>query len=218
VFEPLTHHFKVFAPDMLGHGDSDKPSNDYLIEDYAQSIIDFMDHLRLEQAIFCGNSVGALVAIEIACSYPERVKKIILVGCPARGSWEKMEKLFISAQTFDSKGIPRPYSLTDLEKSFAFPSKELLDWFNYQREKAGIWVKKTLIAIALYDIFSKLPLIKCPTLIIYGTRDLLKDKEADLLKNIENSQSVTIKDAGHIPQYEKPLDFLTHVNRFLNIE
>lgn len=65
VFEPLAQNFTLYALDMPGHGDSDKPSQNYLIEDYARSVIRFMDKMKLDKAILCGNSVGALMAKEV---------------------------------------------------------------------------------------------------------------------------------------------------------
>jgi pimeloyl-ACP methyl ester carboxylesterase len=70
VFEPLSRNYTVYALDMLGHGDSDKPPKNYLIEDYARSVIASMDQLKMDKSIVCGNSVGALIALEMAASYP----------------------------------------------------------------------------------------------------------------------------------------------------
>jgi len=215
VFNPLTQNYTVYALDMLGHGDSDKPSGNYLIEDYAQSVIAFMDKTKIAKAILCGNSVGALIALEISASYPQRVDRQILVGCPARDAWERMERFALSALGFDAEGNPQPLSLADLAISFAHPTAELLNWFNQQRAKAGLGVKKTMMAITLYDFLAKLPLVKCPTLILFGDKDILREKEAVLLQGIRGSLSALIKDAGHVPQMEKPEAFLQETIRFL---
>jgi pimeloyl-ACP methyl ester carboxylesterase len=216
VFEPLSRNYTVYALDMLGHGDSDKPPKNYLIEDYAQSVIASMDQLKMDKSIVCGNSVGALIALEMAASYPKRVKNLILVGCPARDPWERMERLALSALGFDVQGNPQPLSMADLAMSFAHPNAELLNWFNRERAKAGLWVKKTMIAISLYDVFPKLRLVKCPTLILFGDKDILRDREKTLLQGIKGAKHALIEDAGHVPQVEKPESFLREVSRFLS--
>lgn len=216
VFEPMTQNYTVYALDMLGHGDSDKPPKNYLIEDYTQSVIAFMGQLKMDKAIVCGNSVGALIALEMAASHPERVEELTLVGCPARDAWERMERLTLSALGFDTQGNPQPISMADLALSFAHPTPELLDWFNQQRTRAGQWVKKTMIAISLYDVFPRLSFVQCSTLILFGTQDILREKEKVLLERIKGSRGALIEDAGHVPQVEKPQAFLQEVSRFLD--
>jgi len=215
VFEPLAQNYTVYALDMLGHGDSDKPPKNFLIEDYARSVISFMDKVKVRKAIVCGNSVGGLIALEMAASYPKRVAKLILVGCPARDPWERMERLALSARGLDAEGNPLPFSIMDLGMSFAHPTAELLDWFNQERAKAGVGVKKTMIAIALYDVFSRLPLVKCPTFVLFGDKDILKEKEKDFRRGIKGAKSALLHDAGHVPQVDNPQGFLREINRFL---
>lgn len=215
VFVPLSESHAVYALDMFGHGDSDKPAKNLLIEDYARSVVEFMDRMKIEKAMVCGNSVGALTAVELGAVYPQRFEKLVLVGCPARNPWERMERLALSALGFDAQGNPHPVSLTDLKMTFAHPTPELAGWFNQLRAKAGVWVKKTMIAISLYDPFPKFPQIKCPTLIIFGDQDVLKEKEKDILTGIDGSKSVILQDAGHVPQMDQPEAFLKAVIPFL---
>jgi len=215
VFGGLTQNFTVHALDMFGHGDSEKPPKNLLIEDYARSVVQFMDRMKIEKAIVCGNSVGALMAVELGAIYPQRIEKLVLVGCPARDAWERMERLALSALGFDAQGNPQPLSLTDLKMTYAHPTPELAVWFNQLRGKAGVWVKKTMIAISLYDPFAKFPKIKCPTLILFGDQDILKEKEKEILRGIKGAKSVILHDAGHVPQMDQPEAFLKEVNQFL---
>ena len=215
VFGPLTRSYSVCALDMFGHGDSDKPAKNLLIEDYARSVVEFMDWMKIEKAVGCGNSVGALMAVEMGAVYPQRVEKLALVGCPARDAWERMERFAFSALGFDAQGNPQPLSLADLKMSFAHPNPELAAWFNQLRAKAGVWVKKTMIAISLYDLFPKFPKIKCPTLVLFGDQDVLREKEKEILKGIKGAQSVILEDAGHVPQMDQPEAFLKEINSFV---
>jgi len=214
VFEPLASRFKVYAIDLPGHGDSDKPGKNYHIEDYTRSVFDFMDQLKIERAIVCGTSVGALIAVEMSVSDPARVERMILTGCPVRDPWERLDRLVFQSLSLDPQGSPRPVSLADLGGSFAHPTEELLHWFNQQRAKAGLWVKNMMIAIALYDAFPKFPRVKCPTLIVYGNKDPLAPKEKELLQRIKGSKSAVIPDAGHVTQMDQPQAFLKEVNPF----
>ena len=215
VFGALAQNFSVYALDMFGHGDSEKPTRNLLVEDYARSVIQFMDQMKIDKAMVCGNSVGALIAVEIGALHPQRVEKLILVGCPARDAWERMERFAFSALGFDARGNPLPLSLTDLKMTFPHPTQEVASWFNRLRSKAGVWVKKTMIAISLYDPFPKFSHIQCPTLVFFGDHDVLKEKEMVMTQLINEAQSVIILDAGHVPQMDQPQAFLREVIPFL---
>jgi pimeloyl-ACP methyl ester carboxylesterase len=58
--------------------------------------------------------------------------------------------------------------------------------------------------------------VKCPTLILFGDKDILRDKEKTLLQGIKGAKHAVIEDAGHVPQVEKPEFFLREVSRFLS--
>ena len=95
-------------------------------------------------------------------------------------------------------------------------SPDLLQWFNRQRARAGLWVKKTLIAVTLYEVVPKLTQVKCPTLVLFGEQDIFIDRGKLLQQKIKGARSAIIKDAGHVPQVDKPQEFLQEVSHFLS--
>ena len=216
VIEPLAQNYSVYAWDMMGHGDSDKPPRDFLIEDYARNVLHVSDQLGLDRLILCGNSVGALIALEVAAIYPEKVKALILVGCPCWDAWGRMERLMLSASNYDSEGNPLPATKEQLAMSYTRVTQELIDWVNQQRARVGLWMKKTMIAIALYDAIPKLPLVRCPTLVLFGSEDLLREREKVLLEGISGAKHAVVPHAGHLPQIDNPQGFLQEVRRFLS--
>ena len=86
VMKPLAKKFSVYAVDLMGHGNSDKPNKNYEISDYAESVVEFMDALGISKGMVMGNSIGAAIALDMSASFPQRVVKQVLVGCP---TWEK---------------------------------------------------------------------------------------------------------------------------------
>ncbi len=184
VIEPLAQGWSVYAWDMMGHGDSDKPPRNFLIEDYARNVTEFSDRMGLGQILLCGNSVGALVALEVAVTCPETVKALVLVGCPGWDAWGRIERLMLSALNYDLEGNPLLATKEQLAISYTHVTPELIEWANRQRSKAGQWMKKTMIAIGLYDVAPKLPLVRCPTLVVFGSEDLLRVRETVLLDGV----------------------------------
>ena len=76
----LAEHYTVIAPDLLGHGASDKPRADYSVAAYANGMRDLMEVLDVPTATIIGHSLGGGVAAQIAYQYPERCERLVLVA------------------------------------------------------------------------------------------------------------------------------------------
>ncbi|MDQ0205785.1 alpha/beta fold hydrolase [Alkalicoccobacillus murimartini] len=73
----LANHYRVIAPDLRGHGDSDI-NEGISIRHFAEDIIDLLQKLDIQQAHICGLSLGGIVAQEILKIQPEIVQSLIL--------------------------------------------------------------------------------------------------------------------------------------------
>lgn len=71
--------YTIVAPDLLGHGASDKPRADYSIGGFANGMRDLMAVLGVERATVVGHSLGGGVAMQFAYQYPEHVERLVLV-------------------------------------------------------------------------------------------------------------------------------------------
>ena len=217
VIEPLSERFTVYAVDLIGHGDSSKPDKDYEIPHYTESIVEFMDSIGINKARIIGNSIGAMISIEMSVSFPERVVKQVLVGCPSlENIWDRLRVLmFFASLRYYPDGNPKPLTMEELKVSFAHPTKEILERANRLRTKAGLWCQKAQIAVALWDIKSRLPLVNCPTLIVSGSKDFACKQDKLLRQNIRGAKYALIEDTGHLPQIDDPEAFLKAVSSFL---
>ena len=70
----LAEHYTVLAPDLLGHGDSDKPRADYSVGGFANGMRDLLEILGIERATVVGHSLGGGVAAQFAYQYPRAVR------------------------------------------------------------------------------------------------------------------------------------------------
>lgn len=75
----LAKSFTVIAPDLLGHGLSDKPRADYSIAAYANGMRDLLSVLEIERVTVIGHSLGGGVAMQFTYQYPQLVERLILV-------------------------------------------------------------------------------------------------------------------------------------------
>ncbi|MBV9088600.1 MAG: alpha/beta hydrolase [Mycobacteriaceae bacterium] len=76
----LAQRFTVIAPDLLGHGKSDKPRADYSVAAYANGMRDLLAVLDIEHVTLIGHSLGGGVTMQFAYQYPQLVERIVLVG------------------------------------------------------------------------------------------------------------------------------------------
>jgi pimeloyl-ACP methyl ester carboxylesterase len=76
----LAQRFTVIAPDLLGHGKSDKPRADYSVAAYANGMRDLLSVLDIERVTVVGHSLGGGVAMQFAYQFPQLVERLILIG------------------------------------------------------------------------------------------------------------------------------------------
>ena len=86
VLPELGEDFTVIAPDLLGHGASDKPRADYSVGGFANGMRDLMTVLGVERATVVGHSLGGGVAMQFAYQYPQMVERLVLVASGGIGA------------------------------------------------------------------------------------------------------------------------------------
>ena len=219
VMDPLGQNFTCYAFDMLGHGQSDKPSRDFTIPDFVRAMDHAMQVMNIHRAHIIGNSVGAVLAVELAASYPDRIDGLVLVGAPVWDPRTAAQRLKEGTASYDENDMPVPRTLEAVKAAGTFgldPRPEWVEKQNELRSQAGVWVRKTMETLLWYDIVSRLSHIKAAaTLVLYGEHDPLRDGEDILRNNISNSSKVGLPGLGHLPQIEGPEAFLSPVLDFL---
>jgi pimeloyl-ACP methyl ester carboxylesterase len=72
----------AFAPDTPGYGQSDGPPSPVQIPDFAQAMIRFLDELKIERTDIMGYHTGSFTAVEMAKSFPNRIRKVVMISAP----------------------------------------------------------------------------------------------------------------------------------------
>ncbi|MEA5519839.1 MAG: alpha/beta hydrolase [Limnoraphis robusta] len=165
---------QVIAMDLMGFGDSDKPPRMYTIYDYAKTAIALLDELEIETACIFGNHTGAFVSGEIAATYPNRVKKLILGNVAGFGEAGQAKLSELYDIGFQIKADGSHLMKRWLARSRYVGSAEL----NHR------WVLDDLKCFGhpLYAVWAvqnycleaeeRFRLIQCPTLILWGLDDV----------------------------------------------
>lgn len=216
----LAANYHVFALDQVGFGKSDKPFMKYRVAMYVDFLDKFMSELKIEKASLVGNSMGGWVAGLMAIKYPNRVEKIVLADAagivPANYS---------EADVYQLNNSTRDEIRANLKRIFATPALQnneaLVDQFLTQRVMTndGGTTNALIESIKRKEDFlnGRLGEIKKPTLIIWGKQDgLLPVADAYTFnKGIAGSELIVFDGCGHVPQFEKALDFNKAVLAFL---
>jgi pimeloyl-ACP methyl ester carboxylesterase len=101
VLPRLARRYTVLAPDLLGHGHSDKLRGDYSIGAHANTIRDLLDGLGYGEASFVGHSLGGGVALQFAYQYPQQTDRLVLV---APGGFGREVSLLLRAASMPGSG------------------------------------------------------------------------------------------------------------------
>jgi 3-oxoadipate enol-lactonase len=203
----FSREFQVIAFDNRGSGRSDKPTTPYSMRLFADDTAGLMDALGIASAYVYGQSMGGLIAQELALSYPQRVRMLVL-GSTSCGGQQAIPALpehltlmaalnTLSVEEAAEKGLPLMYS----EEFIARKRRELI-----ARALAEAELRPPLDAFARqvqaavrYDAYDRLPEIRCPALIISGSDDKIVPAENSriLAERIPNAELVVLAKAGH---------------------
>jgi pimeloyl-ACP methyl ester carboxylesterase len=101
----LTEHFSIVAPDLLGHGQSDKPAGDYSLGSHACIVRDLMLALGHDSGTIVGHSLGGGVAMQLGYQFPELMDRLVLVSSGGLG---REVSVFLRAVTLPGSELVLP--------------------------------------------------------------------------------------------------------------
>lgn len=89
--DALATDHPLYAYDLRGRGDSDKPEEGYSVPIHADDLLALIDTLGLERPIIIGHSLGALIALYFAAHHPDKLSKLVLIDAGAPLPWSRPE-------------------------------------------------------------------------------------------------------------------------------
>jgi pimeloyl-ACP methyl ester carboxylesterase len=200
----LEKHYMLILLDNRGSGHSESSRGLYYMAQFADDVMALMDTLNIQKAHVFGVSMGGMIAQELTIRSPDRVEKLIL-GCTTCGPKH--------GRTFSSLGIycGIKYGIRygyNLDKWLIRLLLSRSDLNNKDREfircirhapikRVDKW--KQFWAIRKFDSYSRLEKIKCPVLVMTGTKDLLMPhKNSDILaKKIPAAKLIKMHGLNH---------------------
>jgi pimeloyl-ACP methyl ester carboxylesterase len=216
--------FRVLTLDFRGRGRSDhdpQPSR-YLPPTYAYDVIELLDQLRIEQAIFVGTSLGGLVTMGLAAIAPQRIAAAILndIGPEIADAGVQRIKSYVGRK-LRFKSWDEAADSVAANNAHAFPRYERDDWLgmakrNCREEKGEILLDYDMAIAVPFEAAAAgqqvdmwplfLALAQKPLLVIRGERSDLLDSETALKMRAAAPQMILaeIPDVGHAPDLGEP--------------
>lgn len=221
VIGPLSNKFRVIAPDVVGYGESYKPSAPYDKHFYCSWLSEFMDTLGLKRASIVGHSQGGAIAIHFALDYQDRVDKLVIVDSGGLGDLEStgvLAALFLYV-LFPSRKSALRLGRYSFEGTREISDREFLTDYGIEvlrlpgsrRAPLRSWKMAGRITA------EQLGNIEQNTLLIWGEQDTYfsVSQAEEAHKVIPRSQLIIIPNAGHVPFYDQREVFNTTLISFL---
>jgi len=179
----LPEHFELLAYDQRGLGRSGKPDGPYTMADYADDAAALLDHVGWTQCSVVGISFGGMVAQELALRHPDRVGRLVLVCTSSGGEGGASYPLHDLEKLTPEQRALRSLEISDLRYDAQWrrenpePLKKILETMARRRlpdadhPEALQGAEQQLVARRSHDTWSRLPEIRCPTLVCGGRYD-----------------------------------------------
>lgn len=218
----LSPPFRVVAPDLRGHGESDAPLWHYSLDQAADDVRGLLDRLAIRQAVFVGLSMGGYILFAFYRKYADRVKGLVLADTRAQPDTDEGKQArFEMAQIAYKQGrgaiadimIPKLLSPATIRTrpDLVQCVREMIEG----NQVSGI--AGDLMAMAERpDSVPLLRRIACPVQIIVGELDVATPPaEAKLMaEHIPNARLAVIPGAAHLANLEQPESFNRIVRDF----
>ena len=236
VVAALSRRFTVIAPDLLGHGKSDKPRADYSVGGYANGMRDLLTVLGIDRVTVVGHSFGGGVAMQFAYQFPERTERLVLVSpgglgrevtpviraITLPGFHQAMHVAMLpglrhaaglAMKGLAASGLPHTRDLDEVASIY--------DSFRDRRARAAI----RHVVSAVVDWRGQVVTMAdraylthaMPMCVIWGTDDdVIPVRHAGLAAELAPEASVeVIANAGHFPHKDHPQRFVTILTDFI---
>ncbi len=227
IIPALAKHFTVIAPDLLGHGDSAKPTTEYSSGEYACYVRDLLLELGHTRVTLVGHSLGGGVAMQFSYQFPEMTERLVLVSSGGLGRelhailrmaalpgaeallglGSRLHGLVDGgARLLGRLGLRAGTDLREVWRGFGTlaDADTRRAFFNTMRTKVDVGGQRASAVDRLYLA------AQMPTLIVWGDSDrIIPVSHAEAAHaGIEGSRLDVFPGAGHFPYLDDPERFV----------
>lgn len=216
--------FKVHLIDQRNHGKSFH-SPDFNYDILADDLLTYMNHYEIKSTALIGHSMGGKTAMQFACSYPERVNKLLIADIAPKFYPPHHQDIINGLNAIDTTNLKsRNDADQQLKKHISNPGIRQFLLKNLDRdENKKLCFKFNLAVLSekmeeIGDNISSTDSFNGPTLFLRGDRsEYVTKNDLELInRHFPNATVETIDKAGHWLHAENPEQFFSKSMAFLN--
>lgn len=213
---------RVIAPDLPGHGQSDRWHDDITLRGYADAVGTTCAMLGVGKAVLCGHSMGGAVALTCALAFPDRVAGLLLLNTAARlpvaaELYALLERELPGQRDKNGRVERMPDGLAELSFSPETPLDLKQRWQAMLMSATPEVIVKDFAACASFDVRDALGKLAVPTLVIGGADDLLVPpaRSQELARLIPGASFTLVDRSGHLSHIEQSEPTYAVIETFL---
>lgn len=219
VTEELAARYQLIIPDLRGHGKSRRLPTSVPIRTYAHDLSLLLSDLKIDQAVILGYSHGGAIAQQFAFDHPEKCTRLILVCTWSFNMATLGERIegYLTPALIRVLGMKRFARLVVPRGMKTLNERQALLLYDMISDQDAEQMINGWKAARAFDSRPYLEEIKCPTLIIAGSRDQVVPKHhiSELHRSIDNSDLIILNGADHALIFTHPDEFVRQVELFL---
>lgn len=217
--------YRVIAPDLIGFGYSDKPSDvEYPLSFFIECVKQALDVIGVDRYSLIGNSLGGAVALGFALAHPTNVERLVLMAPGGVNDLPDYLAMPGMAAMFTLYGSGTPVTEAALKdffiKAFVVNPDCVSDALVHERaEMAKGQNPQAIKTMKVPNMTERLGEILCPTLTLWGLNEQMMPDSGimRLAKGLKHGRMVLVPQCGHWVMIEHRelfnrtvLDFLSH--------
>lgn len=206
---------QVLCPDLPGFGVNKILKKSLTLTDYADFVKFFLKEKKIKRAVIIGHSFGGRIALRLATTSPESIKKLILTGVPGFSPVPTIKTEFFKFIAKSGKNLLKILGLSRYENYFRLNLYKSIPSSDYT--KTANELKETFKKIINESLLADMNQIKIPVLMIWGEEDrIVPVKIAEKMKSlISGSELDIVSDARHNLPYSHPREFVGKIDNFI---
>lgn len=196
--QALSAHYRTFAFDLWGFGDSSKSPDSYTLGAYVEMVDQFIDKLGVARpVILVGHGLGAIVSLSYTAKNPQNVAKVATIALPLTNAYLNNRLQDTDPETLINRVLGRTNSFMEIDSEI--------------HKVDATAVTKSISSFSGVNLVNDIANLTRPLLLVYGTQDNLvlppNGEYSYLQQSVNDRFYVELELCHHFPMLQEKAKF-----------